>query len=178
MSAEHPVLTRLREDHRNIEGLLVIVSGQAAAGPKADRQVLRDILVYMTRYPDVFHHPREEVLFHHLVRRDRSVADTVQVLHDQHKTLEEHARLCLEEIGRWTAGDPADPRLLSRVSRYVDFQTQHMRQEESEVFSRARVVLTVQDWESIVTSIDDRQDPLFGAGLADGYEALRQYIAQ
>ena len=39
-------------------------------GDESDYQLMKDIMHYMRHYPDLFHHPREDVLFGELVRND------------------------------------------------------------------------------------------------------------
>jgi hemerythrin-like domain-containing protein len=50
---------------------------------------MSDILYYMIHYPDLFHHPREDVIFSRLMERDPSVAQGVEELARQHRVIAE-----------------------------------------------------------------------------------------
>ena len=60
------ILEELREDHRNLSRLLDLLEAECSEVPddgEPDMELLRDIMCYMTVYPDAIHHPREDLVY-------------------------------------------------------------------------------------------------------------------
>jgi hemerythrin-like domain-containing protein len=65
----HQILTALHDDHRNYTRLLTVLKNdidKLSDSATADFIRLYDIMNYMTNYPDVSHHPVEEIILAHL----------------------------------------------------------------------------------------------------------------
>ena len=88
------VMGDLQQDHRNVRGLLDLLAreidavGEASGG---DFELMRDIMIYMTRYPDHAHHPKEDLMFERM--RERGVSaeteGTIRTLLREHAALAE-----------------------------------------------------------------------------------------
>ena len=64
------VITVLQNDHQNVSVLLQLLdplASKLAPGTPADFVPILDIMNYMTRYSDLFHHPMEELVFKKLI---------------------------------------------------------------------------------------------------------------
>ena len=62
----HTVLQQLHSDHINYSKLLTLLKNHISNmrnGLRPDFHEMHLIMIYMVNYPDVFHHPIEEVLF-------------------------------------------------------------------------------------------------------------------
>ena len=84
------VISKLRTEHVNFRKLLDLLEVQLDLfhrGESPDYQLMTDILDYMTHYPDVFHHPKEDVIFSRLLERDSSIAQSVEELARQHHVI-------------------------------------------------------------------------------------------
>ena len=67
------VIEALERDHANIEKVLVLLESEILAievGKTPDYPLLQDIMCYMTQYPDRFHHPKEDLVFAQLLKRE------------------------------------------------------------------------------------------------------------
>ena len=65
------VVGDLHQDHRNIRVLLDLLAREIDAVDDAsggDFELMRDVMVYMTRYPDHTHHPKEDLMFERMRR--------------------------------------------------------------------------------------------------------------
>jgi hemerythrin-like domain-containing protein len=59
------IIERLSREHRNIERLLVILEHELDIfdrGARPDYEVIRAIISYFEVYPEVYHHPQEDLL--------------------------------------------------------------------------------------------------------------------
>ena len=86
------VITMLQTDHWNVGVLLKLLNpsmSKLAQEIPADFVPILDIMNYMTRYSDLFHHPMEELVFKKLMERDDNTSPLVATLIAEHKFLGE-----------------------------------------------------------------------------------------
>jgi hemerythrin-like domain-containing protein len=60
------LMNDLRGDHRNMALLLDLLDAQIdrlSASEEPDYDLVRDIMLYMTEYPGVVHHPMEDIVY-------------------------------------------------------------------------------------------------------------------
>jgi hemerythrin-like domain-containing protein len=73
------ILDHLQVDHRNMRQLLRILEEEIDAynvGRPGDFDLMKQILEYTLHYPNLIHHPREEMLFRRLLERDPASEST------------------------------------------------------------------------------------------------------
>jgi hemerythrin-like domain-containing protein len=174
-------LTRWHAEHENFAQLLDILETQLARfgdGGSPDYELMLDIMYYMTHYPDVLHHPKEDLVFAVIRQRDRSVGTTINRLLEQHASL----KVCGEELVRELNG-VVDGEIMSReriettARAYLDEFRTHMRIEEMEILPLASRLLEPRDWSQIDAAILHFEDPLFGARTEQRYAGLASQIA-
>ena len=176
------VIAALERDHANIAKLLEILESEILAievGKTPDYPLLQDIMRYMTQYPDRFHHPKEDLIFAQLLKREPGVRDDVEDL------LEEHISIALagQEFDRLlhtSAVDSVEVREQLGASgfAYIRALREHMLKEERKLFALAKVIFTKEDWQVIDEEVDAFEDPLFGAMIADEYQRLYRLITE
>ena len=170
------VIEALERDHVNIARLLELLESEILAigvGKTPDYPLLQDIMCYMTQYPDRFHHPKEDLVFAQILKREPGAHADVDAL------LQEHISIGLagqnfDRMLRTSKIDSVDLRDGLRIagSAYIRALREHMRKEEKKLFELAKAVFTNEDWQAIDEAIDAIEDPLFGTVIAKGYERL------
>ena len=86
------IMEQLKADHGNISRLMTTLDAQMVIVHEegnADFELMHDIMVYMTHYPDHTHHPMEDLVFDKLASRDSSADGVVTQLKREHKALAE-----------------------------------------------------------------------------------------
>ena len=81
------VIEALERDHANIARLLELLESEILAigvGKTPDYPLLQDIMCYMTQYPDRFHHPKEDLIFAQLLKREPGAKADVDALLQEH----------------------------------------------------------------------------------------------
>src|ERR1700692_3040197 len=81
------IIERLSQEHRNIERLLAIVEWDLEVFDRVDRpdyEVIRAVISYFEVYPEVYHHPQEDLVFAKLGERDPVAAAKVGDLAGEH----------------------------------------------------------------------------------------------
>lgn len=132
----------------------------------------------MTHYPDLFHHPKEDLVFEKVKKIDASARFVVNELMGQHVVLRESGAKLLENLEAVMAGA-----MLARVSveapgqTYIAYFRQHMHQEESQIFPLAAKRLSDADWSAVNAAAAFAVDPLFGQSVHERYLALHRYMA-
>ena len=180
MRESNPI-AQLNTDHRNFAQLLDVFEIQLdhALDPdiKTDFPLMRDVMLYMTRYPDQFHHPKEDLLFTALVIRDRSIRAVVEELREAHRELATQGLALLETLGNVVAGGLVRRETLERQGRgYLELLRSHMNTEEGLAFRRAEQFLRDEDWVVIEREIEYMNDPLFGDVVHEDCRNLLDFI--
>jgi hemerythrin-like domain-containing protein len=167
-------------DHVNFGTLLNLLEREVAIfhdGDAADYALMLDIIHYMTRYSDVIHHPKEDLVFGIIRKRDRNAANRVDTLCGQHATLRALGQELARDLDDIVNGSitPRE-RIEARAREYVTTFREHMRAEEAEMLPLAARMLDETDWASIDEAIDRVEDPLFGSRTQARFVALRDEI--
>jgi hemerythrin-like domain-containing protein len=174
------IMEQLKSDHQNIARLLDTLEEQidvVHAEQNADFELMHDIMVYMTHYPDHTHHPMEDLVFEKLASHDSSADGVVAQLEREHTALAEKGVRFLEMLRHVVDGSLVEREVLENAARdYVEFLRSHMTIEDSDAFPRAEQALSEQDWNDVESSIEARTDPVFGPVIADEFRSLYDYI--
>ena len=119
-------VSMLREDHERIKNLFR--EFEWAESPSDKQQLLGQILDNLTVHALV-----EENVFYPAVREDSAEAEQLVDM-----ALEEHhvAKVLMEELRRMK---PTDERYEAKVQVLTEIIKHHIKEEEAEIFSRARV---------------------------------------
>jgi len=81
------IIERLSREHRNIKKLLAILERELEVfdqGDRPDYEVIRAVISYFEVYPEVYHHPQEDLVFAKLTTRDPVAAAKVGDLAREH----------------------------------------------------------------------------------------------
>ena len=169
-------------EHVNFAALLDLLEGQLdrfKRGAPPDYELMLDIMYYMTRYPDVLHHVKEDLAFARIGQREAGVRPVVDRLTEQHARLKQSGDalvLALDGIvnGAITLRDHVNAPGRAYVA---DFRS-HMQVEEVTILPLAARLLHDGDWAAIDGAIQHIDDPLFSNQAEERYSALRRKIAR
>lgn len=174
------IMQQLKTDHGNIARLLSTLEEQMNVvrdERSADFDLMHDIMVYMTQYPDHTHHPMEDLVFEKLVAHDSSAGDIVARLEREHKGLAEKGGRFLEMLRHVVDGALVEREALEEAGRdYIAFLRSHMEIEDTDAFPRAERALSEGDWADVASGMEARTDPVFGPVIADEFRSLYDYI--
>ncbi len=172
----------LVREHGDIRRVLRVLSRQLEElrnSREPDWDLLKDTMYYLTRYPDLFHHGSEDVVFRQLHKRDDESRQFVRDLGREHGMLRDLGLDFLTLCEDATAGVsiPA-AELYSCGQRYLTAQQRHMRKEEETVFPRIRARLTAEDWSAIQEDLDRMAATSLGSASArETFRSLNTFLA-
>jgi hemerythrin-like domain-containing protein len=175
------IIDILRDEHRNIEQLLLVLERELCVFNRAERpdyHVVQSVIEYFQDYPDCCHHPKEDMIFEKLKARDPITAASIGDLEAEHGNGSKR----LGRVARTVESILADREILRQtvdeiIRDFIDHERQHMAMEERVLFPAAVKVLLPQDWAEIRARLIARKDPLDTA-LEAKYRLLRHLILQ
>jgi hemerythrin-like domain-containing protein len=176
----HEILQALRQEHRNIVSLINTLEWQVAEferGNTPDYDVISANVEYFLNFPDLFHHPKEDLVFAKLRERDAAAAAGIDDLRRAHQELGVRTRefsaglhAVLDELEI-----PRDA-FVRRARRFIELQRQHIEMEETRFFPAADKALTAEDWADLKARTTTGEDPLFGENVPAKFDRLRRTI--
>src|SRR5215472_10604385 len=95
------IIERLCQEHRNVEMLLSVLERELEIfdrGCRPDYEVIRAIVSYFELYPEVYHHPQEDLVFAKLKIRDSAAAAKVGNLALEHQRGAERLRRVAQAV--------------------------------------------------------------------------------
>lgn len=174
------IIDLLRREHRNIDLLLTVLERELALferGRRPDYEVIRAIISYFEVYPEVYHHPQEDLIFSKLRFRDPDAATSIGDLAREHADGAERLHRFAQAIDSVLAGHEILRQDVGDIVRdFIVRERYHMMVEERDFFPAALKALLPQDWEEVGSALTDHKDPLFSDAAEETFDALRAHI--
>ena len=168
VKAVQPMIATLLSEHRHLASVMELFKEQLNAieqGQLVDTHVVYEIMDYIVRWPDRYHHPREDLIYGRVAEIDANAADNVDSLQREHDAMAKQSRAVLSDIERWRRGATNGHAVVESGRAYIERTYTHMNSEEKLVFPQIEAVLTASDWREL--EIDDQlqpvTDPVFGS---------------
>ncbi len=174
-------LQKLHHDHQNITRLLQVLwqqVGRPEHNLRPDYEVLRDIMLYMCQYTDIFHHPQEELIFQQLLKHTPALEPTIKTLTEQHQALlqqsiklKETSQAAIHQFILWDD-------LQAALTEYATLLQNHMDLEDQQVLPAAQRLFNAADWQDIAEQSKTSIDPLFGQDVQDHFHDLYRVLTR
>lgn len=172
----------LRTDHHNMTLLLDLLDIEAerlAEFGEPDYDLVRDIMLYMTEYPDVVHHPAEDFLYRHLKSLRSNIDDELERVETDHGHIEKFGLKLKNDIEAISIGEDLNRNdVIKELRQYVGQLREHMYWEEKGLFMLADELRGDGDWLEFVSNNEKVDDPLFGPRVERKYRRLLARIQQ
>ncbi|OKO87435.1 hemerythrin domain-containing protein [Bradyrhizobium sp. AS23.2] len=176
------IIERLSREHRNIETLLAVLERELEIfdrGGHPDYEVIRAIISYFELYPEMYHHPQEELVFAKLELRDPAAAAKVGNLTLEHQKGTQRLRRVAQAIDSVLADREMLRQNVDTIVRdFIENERRHITMEERYFFPAALTALKPVDWAEIALASTNHEDPLFSEAAEETFDALRARILQ
>lgn len=174
------VIGILRREHENMAALLNTLEDQLGAiehGGHPDYDVIRGVINYFLSFPDIYHHPKENLIFERLEARDPKSAAAIGDLRTHHEQLSARARTYADAIEA-ASGDASAPRhaFVGWGRAFLALQRNHIEMEERVFLTAAAQALTEADWQGLQAAMTDHDDPLLDESVGEHFDAVRARI--
>lgn len=171
-----------RTDHANFATLLDVLEGQVDLFHKGESPhygLMLDIMFYMTHYPDLQHHAKEDLAMARIKERAAETGPIVDELNAQHGHLKASGEALVHALDDIVNGSIASRDHVEVPARaYIARFRSHMQTEETAILPLAAKLLRARDWAAIDAGIGNQDDPLFGKNGEERYAALRRQITR
>lgn len=182
-SARAVAIGTLLREHRHLAGALTLLNtllDDVCSGRTApDFKLISLVIAYIDRFPEQFHHRKEELYLFARLRARAGASAVLDRLDEEHR-LSGKLLLGLQRCFiAYQAGLPgATSDLVDCCAAYAQFHFEHMQIEENEVLSLAMQHLTDADWIEIERGFSANVDPMRGVATAAGFDTLRRSIVE
>jgi hemerythrin-like domain-containing protein len=176
------IIDVLRQEHRNIEKLLLILEQELSVFDRAERpdyEVIGAIIAYFEVYPNIYHHPQEDMVFEKLKARDPAAAANIGDLAAEHQSGAERLRRVAQAVQSVLMDREVMRHTVDEIIRdFIVHERRHIAMEERDFLPAAVKALQPQDWEEIASRLADQKDPLFSETIEERFDAVRKHIFQ
>lgn len=176
------IIERLSREHRNIEALLAVLERELEifdSGDRPDYEVIRAIISYFELYPELYHHPQEDLVFAKLKLRDPAAAAKIGNLAFEHQKGAERLRRVAQAVDSVLADREILRQNVDHIVRdFIESERRHIMMEDREFFPAALKALQPQDWTEIASASTSREDPLFSEAAEETFDELRARVLQ
>ena len=176
------LMNGLRGDHRNMALLLDLLDAEIdslSVSEEPDYDLVLDIMLYVTEYPDVVHHPKEDIVFRHLKSLRPEIRTDLERVETDHQYLEESGLKLKNDMEAISNGAKLDRgELIEKFHHYMEQLREHMYWEETDLFSVADELQLYGDWSEVVLKNNEISDPLFGSRVERKYRRLLAKIQE
>ncbi|HZZ21921.1 MAG TPA: hemerythrin domain-containing protein [Roseiarcus sp.] len=174
------IIERLSREHRNIEKLLAILERELEIfdrGDRPDYEVIHAIIGYFKVYPEIHHHPQEDLIFAKLGIRDPAAAAKVGDLVREHQKGAERLHRVAQAVDSVLADRANLRQYVDIIVRdFIEHERRHIMMEDRDFFPAALKALEPQDWTEIASALTRHRDPLFSDVAEEGFDMLRAHI--
>ena len=173
-------IVTLREEHMNMTKMLDAFERQllvfdAAGSP--DYDIIQGSVDYCLDYLDLYHHPREDLVFRKLQSRNPAAGTAIGNLEAEHKKLAELARRVKTMVQHVVGDVEVSRQSFDRLARkFLMSYQRHIKTEERLYFPAVVANLRSQDWAEIDNQLTTPDDPVFGRSTEKRFEALHRNI--
>jgi len=127
--------------------------------------IIREILDYLQQYPQVCHHPREEVIIDNLIdlieNTDQATCEKLQAIKGEHSRIEQLLHELYQQVN--LAVESSYDGMIEQIRVFLDFYYNHLETEEKLIFPLAMELFSKTDLDEVDKHFSDVFDPLFTA---------------
>ncbi len=176
------IVETLREEHRNIEELLLVLEQELSVFDRSERpdyEVIQAVIRYFEDYPDCCHHPKEDMIFEKLKARDAVAAKSVGDLEAEHQNEGQRLRRVAHMIRSILTDHDVLRQTFGDIMRdFIEQERKHMEMEERVLFPAAVSALQPDDWAGIDAIWSEQKDTMFNVAIEERCQSLRERILQ
>ena len=176
------IIEVLRQEHRNIEKLLRVLERELSVfdrGDRPDYEVVLAVIDYFKDYPDMCHHPKEDIIVEKFKARDAVAAATIGDLEAEHREGARRLRRVAQAVERVLSDQDLLRQNIDDIIRdFINHERQHMAMEERVVFPAVLNALRPEDWADIALQLADLYGPLSQPDFEEKFSTLRRNILE
>ena len=173
-------MRELRDDHGRFSRILSLIGRDARRlvdEPDSVLPLFAEAVDYVVSFQNVYHHPREEIMFARVAEKTASLAEAAALLSREHEaTADSGSELLaiMQGISRGSSKPAERQELARRLEKFARSMRTHILKEEELLYSHAWAELEPEDWDDLTKSASS-VDPLEGS-QEDRFPLLTAYV--
>lgn len=175
-------LDMIRKEHRTMTRLLDMLERQIDLFEKTgepDYELVGEILDYFRSFPDLYHHPKEDLVFKWLEKRDPEQAAAFGNLEEEHEKVSARlVRFTRAIVNVLMQAEVPREKVVEVARDFIDGERRHMSAEEKYFFPAAERVLSEQDWAEIDARVSKFKDPILEHSAPHRFALVREKLAE
>ncbi len=171
----------IRKEHRTMSRLLDLLETQIDLFEKTeqpDYDLMKEIIDYFLTFPDLYHHPKEDLIYRRLKKRAPDQVSEFGDLEEQHENVSDRLHTFTRAVVHvmLEAEMPRD-KFVAMARDFITGERKHMEAEENVFFPAALRALNDEDWAEIDRKVSAFSDPLGGENIKARFSALSEHMA-
>ncbi|MEM8645386.1 MAG: hemerythrin domain-containing protein [Pseudomonadota bacterium] len=174
------VIDSIRNEHRTMARLLDLLEAQIDLFEQTDQpdyDLIREIIDYFLTFPDLYHHPKEDVVFRKLKARDAKAVEPFGELDQLHADVSERLHEFTRAVVNVLMEAEISRDTFVKLARdFISGERAHMKAEEKHFLPVAASTLTKKDWDEIEGVVSKFQDPLGPDTMSNRFSILSEQV--
>ncbi len=175
------VIESILREHRTIGEVLDLLEAQVDLFEQAeqpDYDLIREIIDYFRTFPDLYHHPKEDLMFERLKARDAAAVKPFGNIEALHLEISERLADFSRAVARvmMEAEMPRDT-FVKLAREFISGERAHMKAEEQHFLPVAAKILDQNDWAEIDKIVAKFNDPLLDPTANNRFALLRERVS-
>lgn len=173
-------ITMLRAEHQVMGKLLGLLGEQIDRfenAEPADYELMKEIIDYFLTVPDLYHHPKEDLIYARMLRRGGAQVEGMHDLPSEHERGSERLHAFSRAlISVMLEREFPRDRFVELARGFLDNEARHMKGEEAEFFPAALKHLSDEDWAEIDARVERFKDPIIHGDKSSRFEVIQSRI--
>lgn len=170
----------LHAEHAVMGRLLDLLGEQVDRFEKAestDYELMKEIVDYFLTIPDLYHHPKEDIVHARMLRRGGANSKNMHDIPVEHARGSERLHAFSHALISvlLDAEFPRD-RFVEVARSFLNGERRHMQGEEAEFFPAAIELLSEEDWTELDERVSKFKDPLIHGDRSIRFQSIRDRI--
>ncbi len=157
-------IAMIRKEHHNMTRLLDLLERQVDLFEQAvqpDYDLMKEIVDYFLTFPDLYHHPKEDMIFRRIKKRAPASAENLFDLEEEHERVSERLHTFTRAlVNVMLEAEMSRDSFVAVARDFIEGERKHMAEEEKYFLPLAMDTLTDDDWSAINAVVADFNDPL------------------
>ncbi|MGH1353247.1 MAG: hemerythrin domain-containing protein [Methyloligellaceae bacterium] len=170
----------LKAEHETMRKLLDILEEQVSLieeGRETDKYLIGEITDYFRRFPDMYHHPKEDLIFEALEQRSPDTVNKMGDLESKHEELSQELHEFTRTVVKYLLNrDRWKSHFLVRAKKFVTDERAHIDSEETYFFPIALQTLSQEDWDNIDNQVGVFTNPLKTEAEAGCFTEIMKHL--
>ncbi len=154
----------LQTEHKTMRKILDILEQQVVLienNCETDKYLIGEIIDYFRRFPDMYHHPKEDLIFEALESKAPDAIKELGDLEDKHEGLSQELHEFTRTVVKYLLNSERwKSHFLVRAKKFITDERSHIDSEETYFFPVALQKLGPEDWRKIDEQVGVFTNPL------------------